>query len=163
MKNRYNIIIPLGVLVTGFLIYRSFDVLRKQAVAKRPVALAESTYSGRSGKFLGESIGVAANAGATARMLLKGTELPAGAVVTFSGVRLDQRTLEFDILSGEEVLAAKNHILGHFASPMTPTPKGPGRLQVTFAVAQDGTLTVTAKDLGSGSLKALTYGQVQLQ
>ena len=58
---------------------------------------------------------------------------------------------------GERAMTKDNHLLGKFdLNGIPPAPRGVPQIEVTFQIDENGILTVTAEDKGSGNQEAIT-------
>lgn len=64
------------------------------------------------------------------------------------------------VFEGERALTKDNNLLGAFElAGIPPAPRGIPQIEVTFGVDQNGILTVSALDKGTGTSKAITITQ----
>jgi molecular chaperone DnaK (HSP70) len=161
---RRTILVSIGTLLLAVAVYHGFNQIRQtQAALHHAASIAQATYTGHSGKFLGESVEIEADGGGVARFLVKGMELPAFATAVFSTSKDNQPTLDLHVLAGDEVVADNNRSLGRFSAPLTPAAKGIPRLEVTIAAAADGTVTISSKERSGSAAGSATLGRIHLQ
>jgi len=90
-------------------------------------------------------------------MITRNTTIPTKKVETFSTASDDQPSVEIHVLQGEREMAAHNRTLGRFhLDGIPPAPRGIPKIEVTFDIDANGILHVSAKDLGTGKLQAIT-------
>ncbi|KAG2495522.1 hypothetical protein HYH03_006465 [Edaphochlamys debaryana] len=76
---------------------------------------------------------------------------PSKRTKVFSTEEDSQETVIVEVYEGERSLARDNHWLGQIElRGIPPGPRGVPRIEVTFVVAYEGNMTVTAKDLDTG-------------
>ena len=74
----------------------------------------------------------------------------------------DSRTTSkhYQVFEGERALTKDNNLLGSFELSGIPlAPRGVPQIEVTFGLNQNGILTVSALDKGTGASKAITITQ----
>jgi len=70
----------------------------------------------------------------------------------FSTAEDNQPSVEIHVLQGEREMAAYNKSLGKFQlTGIPPAPRGMPQIEVAFDIDANGILSVTAKDLGTGT------------
>jgi molecular chaperone DnaK len=103
------------------------------------------------------TLGIETLGGVFTRMITRNTTIPTKKVETFSTASDDQPSVEIHVLQGEREMAAHNRTLGRFhLDGIPPAPRGIPKIEVTFDIDANGILHVSAKDLGTGKLQAIT-------
>ncbi|KEH22056.1 putative Heat shock protein 70 family [Medicago truncatula] len=67
----------------------------------------------------------------------------------------DNCGVSFNVYEGERARASENNLLGSFALGYVSGPRGQP-LEVCFSIDENGILTVTAKDISTGNMNAIT-------
>ncbi|KEH22254.1 heat shock 70 kDa protein [Medicago truncatula] len=67
----------------------------------------------------------------------------------------DNCCVSIDVYEGERARASDNNLLGSFLLDYVPGPRGQP-LEVCFSIDENGILTVTAKDISTGNMNAIT-------
>ena len=89
-------------------------------------------------------------------MISKNTTIPTSKTQIFSTAIANQPSVEIHILQGERTMAADNRTLGKFIlQDILPAPRGVPQIEVAFDVDANGTLTVIAKDKGTGKEQSI--------
>ncbi|MCG3173069.1 MAG: Chaperone protein DnaK [Myxococcota bacterium] len=103
------------------------------------------------------SIGLALPGGGYARIIPANTPLPCERKFTISTAHDNQQELKLVILQGEAEQFAANDYMGTLKfNGLTAAPKGQNKIQISFAINNEGILTVTARDGISGrEMKAI--------
>src|SRR5207244_3973915 len=96
------------------------------------------------------SLGIETMGGVFTRLIDRNTTIPASVKETFTTAVDSQTSVDIHVLQGERELAADNRSLARFKIPVTPLPAGVPRLEVTFLVDANGSLSVTAADMRTG-------------
>jgi molecular chaperone HscA len=108
------------------------------------------------------SLGIETMGGVFSRLIDRNTTIPVGVKETFTTAADGQTSVEVSVYQGERELVADNRRLAHFSIPIDPAPAGVARVEVTFLVDANGILSVTARDLRTGSERTVdvkpTYG-----
>ncbi|KAJ2984897.1 hypothetical protein NUW58_g5821 [Xylaria curta] len=71
-----------------------------------------------------------------------------------------QSSMLIRVRQGERLLAANNLFIGEFELPLTPTPAGVSRVQVTLKVERDGLVNVSATDLATNTSEYITINRL---
>jgi molecular chaperone DnaK len=97
------------------------------------------------------SLGVETAGGVFTPLITRNTALPARATEIFSTTIDNQPFVNVHVLQGERQMAADNKSLAHFElTGIPPAPRGVPKIEVAFDIDADGTLSVSAKDHGTG-------------
>ena len=89
-------------------------------------------------------------------MIAKNTTIPTSKTQIFSTAIANQPSVEIHVLQGERTMAADNRTLGKFIlQDILPAPRGVPQIEVGFDVDANGTLTVIAKDKGTGKEQSI--------
>ncbi len=91
------------------------------------------------------------------RMIPRNTTIPTKKAEVYSTASDNQSSVEIHVLQGEREMASDNRTLGRFQlSGIPPAARGTPKIEVTFDIDANGILHVSAKDLGTGKLQAIT-------
>ena len=97
------------------------------------------------------SLGIETMGGVFTRLVDRNTTIPASKKQIFSTAADGQTSGEVHVLQGEREMAAYNKTLGRFQlGGIAPAPRGVPQIEVSFDIAANGIVTVSAKDLGTG-------------
>ena len=103
------------------------------------------------------SLGVMIAGGLSHRLIDKNTTVPTKASHVFTTTRDNQTSVKILVLQGESEQATDNELLGEFIlSGLRKAPRGQVQVEVTFAISVDGIVSVSAKDLETGSEQSIT-------
>ena len=84
-------------------------------------------------------------------LIERNTTIPAERKNTFSTAADNQTAVTVRVSQGERKMAAQNRLLGEFnLEGIPPAPRGVPQIEVKFDIDQNGILSVSARDLGSG-------------
>ena len=98
------------------------------------------------------SLGVETAGGVFTRLIERNTTVPTQATEIFSTARDNQDFVNVHVLQGEREMAEDNKSLANFELVgIPPAMRGVPKIEVTFDIDANGILTVSAKDLGSGT------------
>ncbi len=90
-------------------------------------------------------------------MIPRNTTIPAKKTQVFSTYSDNQPGVEIVVLQGERPMSRDNKTLGTFKlDGIPPAPRGTPQIEVTFDIAANGILHVSAKDLGTGKDQKIT-------
>jgi Fe-S protein assembly chaperone HscA len=94
------------------------------------------------------SLGIETMGGATSRIILRNSTIPASGTETFTTGVDNQTAVDIHVVQGERELVADNRSLARFRlRGIPPMPAGQPRVQVRFQIDADGILSVTAAEL----------------
>ena len=97
------------------------------------------------------TLGIETKGGVMTKLIERNTTIPTRKAETFSTAQDNQPEVEIHVLQGEREMATYNKSLGKFQlAGIPPAPRGMPQIEVTFDINQDGILSVSAKDLGTG-------------
>ena len=96
-----------------------------------------------------QGIGTARNK--MASLIPRGTELPSKRTKTFTTSVDNQKEVIIKVYEGESEFTTDCNLLGSFRLGVPPAPKQVPRIQVTFDIDENGILSVSAKDLATGT------------
>ncbi len=103
------------------------------------------------------SLGVETLGGVFTRLIDRNSAIPTRKSQVFSTAADGQTTVEVHVLQGERPMAGDDVSLGKFyLTGLPPAPRGVPQIEVTFDIDENGILTVTALDKGTGKQEKLT-------
>lgn len=103
------------------------------------------------------SLGIETAGGTMEVMIKRNSALPAEYTQTFTTNTDNQPAVTIKVFEGERALTKHNNLLGKFELlDIPPLPKGKPRIEVTFCVNTDGIMSITAKELSTGSEESCT-------
>lgn len=103
------------------------------------------------------SLGISTFGGHFARLIERNTTVPVTKAHIFTTTRDDQSAVKIRVLQGESDLAEENDLLGEFVLAGIPSaPKGEPEIEVSFDIDSNGMVSVSARDLATGSEQSIT-------
>ncbi|XP_057812991.1 heat shock cognate 70 kDa protein 2-like [Cryptomeria japonica] len=103
------------------------------------------------------SLGIAVCGGVMHPVVPRNTPLPTRKKTSVTTPHDDQIAVSFQVYEGERPLVADNNLLGKFVlTGIPPAPAGVSSIKVCFQVDEDGILSVSAHDKGSGASNEIT-------
>src|SRR5512144_1349434 len=103
------------------------------------------------------SLGIETLGGVMTKLIQKNTTIPTKATQVFSTADDNQGAVTIHVLQGERESAAGNKSLGQFnLEGIPPAPRGVPQIEVTFDIATNGILHVSAKDKATGKENKIT-------
>jgi molecular chaperone DnaK len=103
------------------------------------------------------SLGVETLGSVFTKIIERNTTIPTKRSQIFSTAADFQTTVTINVLQGERAMAPDNISLGMFnLTGIPPAPRGVPQIEVTFDIDADGILNVSAKDLATGKVQAIT-------
>ena len=97
------------------------------------------------------SLGIETLGGVFTKLIEKNTTIPKKASQVFTTAADSQPSVEVQVYQGERPMAKDNKAIGQFhLDGLPPAPRGVPQIEVSFDIDANGTLNVTAKDLGTG-------------
>lgn len=97
------------------------------------------------------TLGIETEGGVMTALIERNTTIPADRKNTFSTAADNQTAVTVRVFQGERKMAVHNRLLGEFnLEGIPPAPRGVPQIEVKFDIDQNGILSVSARDLGSG-------------
>jgi molecular chaperone HscA len=112
------------------------------------------------------SVGLELYGGITEKIIMRNTPIPFSVTKNFTTHVDNQTGMKFHIVQGEREMVKDCRSLAHFELKNIPSMKaGMAKIEVTFAVDADGILSITAREVTSGSTQNIdikpSYGMSQ--
>ena len=102
------------------------------------------------------TLGIETLGGIMTTMIERNTTIPSRRSETFSTAADNQPAVEVHVLQGEREFANDNITLGRFhLMGIPPAPRGLPQIEVTFDIDANGIVSVSAKDLGTGTEQSI--------
>ena len=103
------------------------------------------------------SLGIETMGGVFTKLIDRNTTIPTSKSQVFSTAADNQPAVDVHVLQGERQMAADNKTLGRFQlTDIPPAPRGIPQIEVTFDIDKNGSVNVSAKDLGTGKEQTIT-------
>ncbi|QYC45718.1 Chaperone protein DnaK [Nonomuraea coxensis DSM 45129] len=103
------------------------------------------------------SLGVETKGGIFTKIIQRNTTIPAKRSEVFTTAEDDQPSVQIHVHQGEREIAARNKKLATLElSGLPSVPRGVPRIEVAFDIDANGTVTVSARDLGTGERRSVT-------
>ncbi|HMO13265.1 MAG TPA: molecular chaperone DnaK [Pirellulaceae bacterium] len=106
------------------------------------------------------TLGIETEHGIMTPLVERNTTIPTEKKQTFSTAADNQTAVTIQVYQGERSMAKDNRLLGQFNLEGIPAaPRGVPKIEVTFDIDQNGILSVSARDLGSGKQASVKIEQ----
>ncbi len=103
------------------------------------------------------SLSIETMGGVATRLIERNTTIPTKKSQIFSTAEDNQTAVDINVVQGERQFARDNKSLGQFRlDGIPPARRGVPQIEVTFDIAANGIVTVSAKDLGTGKEQHIT-------
>jgi len=103
------------------------------------------------------TLGIEVNGNMMGKLIEANTTIPAKKSQVFTTAADNQPAVSIVVLQGERPMSRDNKIIGQFnLDGIAPAPRGVPQIEVTFDIDANGTLTVSAKDLGTQKEQHIT-------
>ena len=97
------------------------------------------------------SLGIETMGGVFTKLIERNTQIPVEKTRVFTTATDGQTVVEVHVLQGERDIASHNKSLGRFElRNIPPAPRGVPEIEVAFSLDENGIVSVSAKDLGTG-------------
>ena len=97
------------------------------------------------------TLGIETAGGVFTPLIPRNTTIPCSYMETFTTARDNQQMVRVHVLQGERQMVAGNKSLAKFEMHgIPPAPRGVPEIQVTFNIDENGIVSVSAKDIGTG-------------
>ena len=103
------------------------------------------------------SLSIETMGGVATRLIERNTTIPTKKSQIFSTAADNQTAVDINVVQGERQFAKDNKSLGQFRlDGIAPAPRGIPQIEVTFDIDANGTVNVSARDLGTGKEQHIT-------
>ena len=103
------------------------------------------------------SLGIETLGGVATKLIDRNTTIPTNKKQIFSTAEDNQTAVDIHVVQGERPLAKDNKTLGQFKlDGIAPARRGVPQIEVTFDIDANGSVNVSAKDLGTGKEQKIT-------
>jgi molecular chaperone DnaK len=106
------------------------------------------------------TLGIETEGGIMTALIERNTTIPAEKKNTFSTASDNQTAVTVRVFQGERKMAQQNRLLGEFnLEGIAAAPRGVPQIEVQFDIDQNGILSVSAKDVGTGKQASVKIEQ----
>ena len=103
------------------------------------------------------SLGIMIVGGYFHKLIEQNTTVPTSATHVFTTIKDNQTSVKILVLQGESERAEENELLGEFIlTGLRRAPRGEVEIEVRFEISADGIVSVSAKDLETGTQQSIT-------
>ena len=138
--------LPPVHLLACFAVLVAADALPAAPADPALLELERHSPAVRGGRLV-EDVGLETLGGVFTPLLQRNQTVPVEKTETFSTAADNQDQIEIRLFRGVETIARANALVGRFVIAGLPKlPRGTVKVAVTFSIAADGTITVTARE-----------------
>src|SRR5699024_12397678 len=103
------------------------------------------------------SLGIETMGSTFTKLIERNTTIPTSNSQVFSTAADNQTAVDIHVLQGEREMASDSKTLGRFQlTDIPPAPRGVPQIEVKFDIDANGSVNVSAKDLGTNKEQSIT-------